>query len=871
MAESIAESSTEAVLNVARTERIRVLHVDDDQAFLKVAKQCLEMQGEIDVDTVSSVNEASEKLKKTDYDAIVCDYQMPDEDGLEFLKELRANGNNTPFIVFTGKGREEVAVKALNLGADGYCNKHGEPETVYGELAHGIRQAVERQRALTESERSNEMLRTAIAYAGVGISLLDTKGIHISVNSAFCEMVGYSSEELIGTGPPHKYWPKDEKEQISKRLRGFLKEGKQPPQEHVFQRKNGEKFPVLITASPVKDEKREDVAYVGIVQDITERKKAEEEMRKSEMILENIADSIIVTDLQGRITSWNEGASKIFGFGAEEMLGENIAKVSKPKEREQVAPAQLEQVRKGVLFLGEWEGVRKDGEPVWLMLTTKLLKNSQGETVGMIGVGKDIAERKKVEEALRGSEEKYRNLVENSQDGIAIVNFKGNVLFANKAAERLTGYTLKEGKGLNIRAITPKRYWPKSVAMLLKARMGKPIPYFDYELKRKDGTTVPVETGGQAIFEDGKPVAIQIITRETTERRKAEEEVKSSEQKFRGLVEDSAAAIATIDLKGRLTYVNRALADSLGYSVQEMSGRAFKDFVHPDDGGRLVRLFLKIIVLRRKPRKFEFRALRKDGAILHFTCRPTRLETAGKTVGFQAIIIDNTAEKRMLEKAEKTSEKLSVVGGLTRHDVNNKLSTILNVSYLLKQKLRDNQSLELVKETESAVHQIEGLFEFARTYEKLGTEELAYVDAEKVFNEAARLFPSLKDIRIVNDCHGLTLFADSLLRQLFYNLIDNSLKHGEKVGKVTVHYEISEDHLKLIYDDDGIGIPKAEKDKIFKEGYGKARGHGLYLIKKMCEVYGWTIQETGRQGKGAQFTINMPKAKPDGKPNCKLG
>jgi len=871
MAESIVESSTEAVLNVARTERLRVLHVDDDQAFLKVAKQCLEMQGEIDVDTVSSVNEASEKLKKTDYDAIVCDYQMPGKTGLEFLKELRAGGNTIPFIVFTGKGREEVAVKALNLGADGYCNKHGEPETVYGELAHGIRQAVERQRALTESERSNEMLRTAIAYAGVGISLLDTKGIHISVNSAFCEMVGYSSEELIGTGPPHKYWPKDEKEQISKRLRGFLKEGKQPPQEHVFQRKNGEKFPVLITASPVKDEKREDVAYVGIVQDITERKKAEEEMRKSEMILENIADSIIVTDLQGRITSWNEGASKIFGFGAEEMLGENIAKVSKPKEREQVAPAQLEQVRKGVLFLGEWEGVRKDGEPVWLMLTTKLLKNSQGETVGMIGVGKDIAERKKAEEALRGSEEKYRNLVENSQDGIAIVNFKGNVLFANKAAERLTGYTLKEGKGLNIRAITPKRYWPKSVAMLLKARMGKPIPYFEYELKRKDGTTVPVETGGQAIFEDGKPVAIQIITRETTERRKAEEEVKSSEQKFRGLVEDSAAAIATIDLKGRLTYVNRALADSLGYSVQEMSGRAFKDFVHPDDGGRLVRLFLKIIVLRRKPRKFEFRALRKDGAILHFTCRPTRLETAGKTVGFQAIIMDSTAEKRMLERAEKTSEKLSVVGGLTRHDVNNKLSTILNVSYLLKQKLRDNQSLELVKETESAVHQIEGLFEFARTYEKLGTEELAYVDAEKVFNEAARLFPSLKDIRIVNDCHGLTLFADSLLRQLFYNLIDNSLKHGEKVGKVTVHYEISEDHLKLIYDDDGIGIPKAEKDKIFKEGYGKARGHGLYLIKKMCEVYGWTIQETGRQGKGAQFTINMPKAKPDGKPNCKLG
>ena len=126
MAESIVESSTEEVLNVAKTKRIRVLHVDDDQAFLSIAKQCLEMQGEIDVDTVSSVKEASERLKKTDYDAIVCDYQMPGKDGLEFLKELRANGNNIPFIVFTGKGREEIAMKALNSGVDGYFSKHGE-------------------------------------------------------------------------------------------------------------------------------------------------------------------------------------------------------------------------------------------------------------------------------------------------------------------------------------------------------------------------------------------------------------------------------------------------------------------------------------------------------------------------------------------------------------------------------------------------------------------------------------------------------------------------------------------------------------------------------------------------------------------------
>ena len=120
MAESIVGSSIEAVLNVARAGTIKVLHVDDEPAFLEVSKQCLDIQGKFEVDTASSVNEAYEKLKKTEYDAVVSDYQMPGKDGLEFLKELRQKGNTVPFIVFTGKGREEVAIKALNLGADQY-------------------------------------------------------------------------------------------------------------------------------------------------------------------------------------------------------------------------------------------------------------------------------------------------------------------------------------------------------------------------------------------------------------------------------------------------------------------------------------------------------------------------------------------------------------------------------------------------------------------------------------------------------------------------------------------------------------------------------------------------------------------------------
>jgi two-component system, chemotaxis family, CheB/CheR fusion protein len=159
------------------------------------------------------------------------------------------------------------------------------------------------------------------------------------------------------------------------------------------------------------EEKKIDGAVLSFV-DITDRKKVEEEMRKSELILENSSDSIIITDLQGKITSWNKGAAEIFGYTAKDMFGESITKLAKPDEKDQVAPAQLETIRKGQVFSGEWEGIKKDGSPVWLILTTMLLKNSDNEPTGMVGFGKDVTRRKKAEEKLEEYKKNLEKLVE---------------------------------------------------------------------------------------------------------------------------------------------------------------------------------------------------------------------------------------------------------------------------------------------------------------------------------------------------------------------------------------------------------------------------------------------------------------------------
>jgi signal transduction histidine kinase len=157
-------------------------------------------------------------------------------------------------------------------------------------------------------------------------------------------------------------------------------------------------------------------------------------------------------------------------------------------------------------------------------------------------------------------------------------------------------------------------------------------------------------------------------------------------------------------------------------------------------------------------------------------------------------------------------------------------------------------------------------------YEQLGVEELTYVDVETAINEALTLCSGL-NFKVVNDCHGLTVLADSFLSQLFYNFVDNTVKHGKKTTTVRVYYEMAEqDKLKLIYEDDGVGISTENKLKLFTEGFstGGSTGLGLFSVRKMIDVYGWQIQETGEAGKSAKFTLSIPKLNRNGKMNFQI-
>ena len=151
------------------------------------------------------------------------------------------------------------------------------------------------------------------------------------------------------------------------------------------------------------------------------------------------------------------------------------------------------------------------------------------------------------------------------------------------------------------------------------------------------------------------------------------------------------------------------------------------------------------------------------------------------------------------------------------------------------------------------------ILDFSKNYESLGSERRTQTDVGKAIDQAASLFNGFKGAELVNECRGFTILADSMLVTVFHNLIDNSLKYGKNLSKIRIyHTQEADGSQSLIYEDDGCGISSQDKDRLFTKGFGQGTGLGLYLIKRTCEIYGWTVKESGEFGKGVKFLFKIP-------------
>jgi len=868
MVKTVAKPSPKTNSDPAKETLIRVLHVDDDDDFLIISKRLLERQGQFQVESVLSVKEALQKLRQKQYDVIVSDYQMPETDGLNFLKELRDGGNDIPFFLFTGKGREEIAIEALNLGADRYFNKSGKPQTVYGELAHSLITAVKAKRAENALQESEEKYHKQFEEAMDAIVLVDSEtGIILDCNLAATKLVGRKKSELVGAHQRILHPIEELDGEFSRTFRQHIAEKEGYVLEAQVITKTGEIKAVEIKANLFElGDKR---VVQGLFRDVTNRKKMEEQLRREretlELVTANIGAGLTIISKDYKILWANKFLKNVRG----DVKGKTCYSVY--NDRTSICPGcgvkEIFETGKNHV-VHEQSVPGPGGQRVWIEITANPIRDEKGTIVAASELSVYLNERKQLENKLREAEKRYHALFNKAPLGILIIDLNGTAVEFNDEAHRQLGYSREEFEKLTV-----SDYEVLESSEETRARMKKVLKTGKDEFETKHFTKMgemrDIKNTVQVIDLSGKKF-FHVITRDITDRKRAEEALRESEGKWRELLNGMNDTAWVIDFDGKLVEVNDAAVEVMGYSREELFSIGLTGIDSNLDPKEIRRLVEGMPA--DEIQVFETVHTTKDGKKIPVEISSSLVTYQGKDA-ILSIARDITERKKAEEKLDgmmnevvAINEKLGVVGKLTRHDARNKLSVIVNNVFLAKQKLAaDHCALEFFGDIESAVDQMEKIFDFARTYEMLGVEELSYMNVEKNVDEASILFSGMNGLKFVNECQGLTVMADSLLRQLFYNLIDDTLKHGEKASQIRVYYKEGVDQLKLVYEDDGIGIPKKEKDLIFKEGYGKGTGYGLYLIKKICKTYGWTIQETGVPGKGAQFTMTIPKTNKNGK------
>ncbi|HRX33905.1 MAG TPA: PAS domain S-box protein [Methanoregulaceae archaeon] len=468
---------------------ITVLFVDDEPALLDVSRIYLERSGELKVDTCCSAGEALELMNERSYDAIVCDYEMPGMDGIAFLRHLRLVGDTTPFIIFTGRGREHVVIDALNSGADFYLQKGGDPRSQFTELIHKIKQAVIRKKA----EISLQITRYSVERATEQIFWLDTRGRFIYANEAACTTLGYGSDELllltmadIDRKMDREAWSLLVEE---------LRQKKESMRSSRHTRKDGTEFPVEITFNYFESQGRGVIfAYSRDIHTWAESCGVSVEIReRCREITGLMPGPFMILTSDGRVEFSNRAALSLLGYSEEGLAtGLYLQDITEPAELPMMMEILARAVKGEIAPPAPTAFIHKNGSRLPVLISVLPQSDSQNVLVGIF-----ITPQKE------GRLDRYRILFEESLEGMMLVSDR--IVECNREACEILGYPKDELRGRTILHLSPP-YQPdgteSSIALFehLQSATSVNSQSFAWHFRRWDGSLCRVRMTLKPIY-----------------------------------------------------------------------------------------------------------------------------------------------------------------------------------------------------------------------------------------------------------------------------------------------------------------------------------------------------------------------------------
>ncbi|MBN1473750.1 MAG: PAS domain S-box protein [Syntrophaceae bacterium] len=507
--------------------------------------------------------------------------------------------------------------------------------------------------------QSEERYRSIIEQMADGYFETDLNGKFTFVNDTECRITGYSRDELIGNDS-RLFADKNNYRTLYRLFVDVYKTAK-PITAHDIElaTKDGKRAIHEISVSLIKNKNGNISGFRGISREITERKLAEEALRQSEekyrTIIESINDAYYETDLSGNLIFLNDMLCKYLGYSREELTGKNSRFFQDDINFQKTVQFYTQVYQTGVPSILEMECINKDGSKGIYELSLSLIEDKDGKKTGFRGISRDTTKRRKMESLLKQSEEKYRTILEEMNDGYFEVDLAGKYTFVTETNARLIKYTSEELMGKQSSSYMVKEDIPIVNNAFTKIyKTGQPQRNIIYRALHKDGAIGIAElTGFPLKNANGDIIGFRGIARDITERKQMEEQIRQSEERYRTIIEQMEDGYFETDLSGRFTFVNDAECRNTGYSREEIIGKKSSLFTEEKTFKELFNLFSNIHSTGKPIKAHDLPLFKKDGTKAFNEISVALIKNAqGEAIGFRGIARDVTERKRQEEQIQ---------------------------------------------------------------------------------------------------------------------------------------------------------------------------------------------------------------------------
>lgn len=586
--------------------------------------------------------------------------------------------------------------------------------------------------------------------------------------------------------------------------------------------------------------------------------RAETAVRESEhlyrLIVENSNESVYIYQ-DDRFLFVNRKASDFSGYSHAELMQMHIWDLIHPEDREVLRDAYRRRIA---------------GEPLSTYFTARVLTRSGAIKTGdffvdrifmkdqpvLLGIVRESPVKARKEEQPDEGEPWFCNLVETSPDMIWEVDPQGRFRYISPQIRQIMGYNPAELVGKPVFTLIPEEYRSFVEEQIISgSRSLDSIFTVEVPARHRDGSRMVIEIRSTRSFDkNGKFIGMRGIAHDITERKRALSLIREQEELFQKIVTNVPDIVVKTDIEGNILYVNRQGLEFGGYErVEDLAGMPIIRFIAPVDYEKVMKYFKLMFEAPCGP--VEYRVLKRDGTTVTMEANGDVLRTPdGSPAGLVFICRDITDRKKVEEALVATNRKLKLLSGVTRHDILNNVMIMLGFLDLAKQEKEYPALAPLLTRIEEKVREVWSQIDFTRVYEDLGTHRPQWQDVGHIVSSLR--MPD--GISCTWSGGTAEIFADPMLVKVFEILLDNSIRHGTSVSKISISVEKQPSGMVITYQDDGSGISADLKETVFEMGVGKNTGLGLFFAREVLALTGIIIRENGTPGSGARFEMVVP-------------